>query len=368
MRAVALAVLMGAVSFCALSDVIYLTNGNSIEGVIEKEDATSVVLNVGAGTIKLRKSQIASIERGDPHRRKELEDQWRQRYFIKPEYVPETLKNLAKEYRDLVRIRKGALKAKANRARLMRRIKKLQKKVENLNENISELSKRLAVAKPDTDPESYNTLVGQYNALVARLATSQSELNRLIRRSQKPQEPISEYFQNLEDFRNRLQMRIDSLGEGANKQERDFLQRIEAELAKMSADFTKYAIGYRSEGSSVVVEAVVNEKVQAPFIVDTGASLVVLPPSLAQRLGISTKGRQPTLDVTVADGRHLKAYLVTLDSISVGEAHARNVDAAVLAGSQQVEMPGLLGMSFLERFVIKIDMKSNRLILEEFRP
>jgi aspartyl protease family protein len=84
------------------------------------------------------------------------------------------------------------------------------------------------------------------------------------------------------------------------------------------------------------------------FMVDTGATLVVLPMAEAQRLGIDyTKGRVGYS--IVADGRRVTSYRVMLDSITVGEVTIYNVDASIQPGNG---IP-LLGMSFLSRMEMR---------------
>lgn len=81
------------------------------------------------------------------------------------------------------------------------------------------------------------------------------------------------------------------------------------------------------------------------FLVDTGATLVTLPASEAQRLGIDYRRGQQAISQT-ANGRVL-VYRVRLDSVAVGSMTLTAVDAVVH------DSPGLdialLGMSFLNR-------------------
>lgn len=81
------------------------------------------------------------------------------------------------------------------------------------------------------------------------------------------------------------------------------------------------------------------------FLVDTGATLVTLPASEAQRLGIDYRQGRQAVSQT-ANGRVL-VYRVRLDSVAVGSMTLNAVDAVVH------ESPGLdvalLGMSFLNR-------------------
>lgn len=85
------------------------------------------------------------------------------------------------------------------------------------------------------------------------------------------------------------------------------------------------------------------------FLVDTGASMVVLPAPDARRLGIRYIDA-PKAPVRTTAGV-IPAYLVTLDRIKVGNIELNGVDGMVVA---EGGVP-LLGMSFLNR----VDMRRN---------
>jgi len=87
------------------------------------------------------------------------------------------------------------------------------------------------------------------------------------------------------------------------------------------------------------------------FLVDTGASSVVLSSADARRAGVNylagTRGLTQTANGVVP------IYAVKLDSLRIGDITLNNVDAAVIEGSG---LPiALLGMSFLNRMEMKRD-------------
>jgi aspartyl protease family protein len=85
------------------------------------------------------------------------------------------------------------------------------------------------------------------------------------------------------------------------------------------------------------------------FLVDTGATLVTLPATEAQRAGIDYRRGQQTVSQT-ANGQMI-VYRVRLDTVTLGGMTIRDVDAVVPDG------PGLdialLGMSFLNRMEMR---------------
>ena len=86
------------------------------------------------------------------------------------------------------------------------------------------------------------------------------------------------------------------------------------------------------------------------FLVDTGASQVVLPAADARRIGIDYVNAPKTRVQTA--GGVISAYLVTLDRVRIGGIELNGVDCLVVEEGAPV---ALLGMSFLNR----VEMRRN---------
>ena len=82
------------------------------------------------------------------------------------------------------------------------------------------------------------------------------------------------------------------------------------------------------------------------FIVDTGATTVVLNADAAKRLGIDYRMDGRIISVTTASKQE-RGYLVKLRSVKLGQIEVFNVDATVIDGDFPPR--ALLGMSFLGR-------------------
>lgn len=90
--------------------------------------------------------------------------------------------------------------------------------------------------------------------------------------------------------------------------------------------------------------AVVNSKA-VRLLVDTGATVVVLTPADAQRLGFDVKTLPFDHKVSTANGE-TTAALVNLAKVGVGQSEVRNVDALIVRDGLETS---LLGMSYLGR-------------------
>jgi aspartyl protease family protein len=103
--------------------------------------------------------------------------------------------------------------------------------------------------------------------------------------------------------------------------------------------------------------AMVNEKA-VRFLVDTGATEVVLTPSDAKRLGYDASNLTYDQKVITANGQTLAA-LVTLTTVGVGRSEISNVDALVVKDGLSTS---LLGMSYLGR-LSRIEATPSSLVL-----
>jgi aspartyl protease family protein len=95
----------------------------------------------------------------------------------------------------------------------------------------------------------------------------------------------------------------------------------------------------------------------AIFIIDTGASFVVLNKSDANKLNIPF-GKK-VINVSTAS-QDEKAYLVTLKSIQVGSIEIKDIEAVITNNNHHPKVP-LLGMSFLKN--VRISQTADKMVL-----
>ena len=116
-------------------------------------------------------------------------------------------------------------------------------------------------------------------------------------------------------------------------------------------------------GAAIMVRALVNEQFSTAFIVDTGATLTSISREAAEAIGIRADADTPTVSLRTAGGI-VQGLLVQLESVNVGGAEAREVRAVVLDIPQLPrDVAGLLGLSFLGRFKVSIDVENGQMVL-----
>jgi clan AA aspartic protease (TIGR02281 family) len=101
----------------------------------------------------------------------------------------------------------------------------------------------------------------------------------------------------------------------------------------------------RGQAGEFALHARING-VNAPMVIDTGATSVVLTWETAKAIGLPLEMLEYDVDVETAGG-HTKAARLTLDRLAVGELVEKSVPALVVPRGQM--KTNLLGMSFLDR-------------------
>jgi len=118
-------------------------------------------------------------------------------------------------------------------------------------------------------------------------------------------------------------------------------------------------IPFERYGTLMKVVARLNDRVDVPFYVDTGASGVSLPEAYVQQLGIRVDSRTPRVQILTANGP-ISEPVVKIDSVALGGARVEGLSATV----SSVMQVGLLGGSFFNHFVYGVDAAQGIITLE----
>jgi len=119
-------------------------------------------------------------------------------------------------------------------------------------------------------------------------------------------------------------------------------------------------VTYQNRNGSMIVQGHVNH-IPMQFIVDTGASLVVIPPNIAKLAHISTTN-SPPITLQTANGA-AQSYMVHISNLQIDALHQHDVRATIQQVSPDPNL-GLLGMSFLQHYTMSIDHEKQIISLE----
>lgn len=120
-----------------------------------------------------------------------------------------------------------------------------------------------------------------------------------------------------------------------------------------------YTIPLRRDGNAMLVETVVDGTVRAQLLLDTGAEFTVLSAATARSLSLNLRN-SAIIPLRSASGVFF-APMTKVQSITVG--HAAAYDVEVIIHDATPGLDGLLGMSFLDNFLVTISGSDAKLIL-----
>lgn len=347
------------------ADRVRLTNGHTIEGIVEDETAEAIVLRVGKGTMRLRRTRIAAIERGTPERHDNLRDNWAEKNFLHRDHVPSALRDLAEAFRKLAAGHAAAEQARLGLRALHRREARHNETRQALSAKLAEASRRLEQADPGKDTAAYNALVRTVNNLGARLTGAARELEEVDDKRAEFHARVASYLAELSAFEQEFRERRAAALTAPDEQTRRFFRGIEKRLAGFLREFREITVPVRRRNGNMLVPVVVDHRHAGTFVLDTGASVMSVTETFAQRMGIDPAAL-PVRRVTVADGRTVDGRAVRFESVRLGSAEARGIAAVILPDAGGNGPDGLLGMTFLRHFVLRFEPSTGKLVLWEF--
>ncbi|MDE2489955.1 MAG: clan AA aspartic protease [Elusimicrobia bacterium] len=347
------------------ADTVRLANGREMKGLITSETPDAVTLDFGYGSVTLQRADVVSIRRSGLAKRralrlaKELED------LRDGGDAPEGGEALLAAYRRAAQARERLQDARARESDAADVAAGDDSRLARLVSDHRAVAERLASADRAADPEGYNRLVDEYNSGAAAIQARQMALAQRRLADADLVERGRDYLSAYQDFRRAFRRRPKPAA-GASRDDRDFYDLMRDALAGMDGDFSREKVEAERQGPHWIVTALLDGRVRARLLVDTGASLVVISRAVADRLGPDAVVRGKGL-ASLADGRRVPTQILELPSVEVGRNRAERVLAGVMPDAPQAGVDGLLGMSFLSRFGLDTDPKSGAIYLRRLK-
>lgn len=142
---------------------------------------------------------------------------------------------------------------------------------------------------------------------------------------------------------------------------KDRASNLEVILLDRKSEAGKVTFRFPAGSREIPVDVLLNKRVLQRFIVDTGATVVCVPPKTVEALGIVIDEDTPVHRVSTASG-YGYAHEVEINLMELKGYRVHNVMALVLELPGQ-EGVGLLGQNFLKYFQVEIDSKKGILRL-----
>ena len=126
----------------------------------------------------------------------------------------------------------------------------------------------------------------------------------------------------------------------------------------------KALVKFQKQGELMVVQAMLNEKTAAKFVVDTGASYTTISQAMAKQLQINLENVSTVIPLQTANGV-IEAPLASVGALEVGGFALKDLAVVVHDVFTDPNIAGLLGLNFLSQFHLGIDSKNGILYLEK---
>jgi clan AA aspartic protease (TIGR02281 family) len=158
------------------------------------------------------------------------------------------------------------------------------------------------------------------------------------------------------EYRNRIEERV---GLTSTSRSDPAPRRVTPERRSIAPVPPSYAVPLRRDGNAMLVEALVSGTLRTRLLLDTGAEFTVLSTAAARRLALNL-GNAAVIPLRSASGVFF-APMIKVQSIAVGDAAAYDVEVVVHDATPGLD--GLLGMSFLDNFLVTINTSDEKLVL-----
>ena len=349
----------------ARADLIELNSGKEMKGLITRESANEIDVDIGYGTVTLNKADIRSIKRSGGKSRDALLKAKRLQDLVDGDAATEEQAPLVAAYKKANQAREDLRDARSRQEDTQDSEAGNDSELNDLIAENKKVAQELSSANRDADPRYYNGLVSEYNSSGAAIRAKQLGMVERHAADSGLAEKIRDYMSAYQGFQREFRSfpRPDA---DASKDDREFYGLMRGALSGMDKDFAREKVEAERVGSHWVVAVLLDGKVNARMIVDTGASVIALSRAIADQLGAEAIKRGKA-QVEVADGRKVTVPVLELPVVEVGQNKAEHVLAGVMPEPMGPGIDGLLGMSFLNHFGFEGDPKSGALYLRRLR-
>ena len=199
------------------------------------------------------------------------------------------------------------------------------------------------------------------------ITCAKQEISKIDRSTMDEKNAISEKWE-----KKRGELKVSEADFERERQKRfaeyDKWTREEAErIAKEASGGKTVDLRRDLDTHSILVDAFINDRTKVTLVLDTGASIVVLTRKVGEDLGIDLSDTNNNIATLQLAGEHkVLAKMVILKSVRINDIEVKDVMAGILLDGGGIGLKdGLLGMTFLSKFNLKIDLKNMKMELEK---
>jgi len=125
-------------------------------------------------------------------------------------------------------------------------------------------------------------------------------------------------------------------------------------------------VSYEGSARRIIVQASLNERINAPLAIDTGSPGTIISMALAKRLGLLDDDAAHLWTVARGIGGSSPAIFTIIDTIKIGDIQQQFFLTTVVP-SISTAFEGVLGMDYLSAYTTHIDSKRHVFSLQEMQ-
>jgi clan AA aspartic protease (TIGR02281 family) len=125
---------------------------------------------------------------------------------------------------------------------------------------------------------------------------------------------------------------------------------------------TGTAVPLEEDERALILNATIDHRKTAMFILDTGATYTSISEEMASDLGYDLR-HVPKVTITTANGQ-VSLPKIKLSALTLNGYTIHDVEATVMPMPKNVPFSGLLGLSFVKRYKITIDSEASQLYIQ----
>lgn len=348
------------------ADIVYLKNNQKIEGVVKKQTASQVYIDVGAGVISFGSDEVVRIEKGTLTQSESEVTQDDSDGAAEIRKVNALLAKVRLKRRKLALYKSQQRTVKGKRQKIEKGLipvyRDYEKAYITYNKKYGDKEKGTSYEQRDSA-----ALVGEINMQMAKIKSEELRIEECQREYEGLSRKVSDTLFEVTAIMKNLSLYYEgTVRRYPERKETKHMQQVVNIIDQFNKDWKTKNVPLRVYGGNFIVDVRINDALTVPLIVDTGASSMCISRRTANTLGLSKSDEVRTLTVSLANGTQAEGKMVFLKSVNVGGMEARDVPAVILDITKNDETEGLLGMTYLGNFLFHIDAKAKVLMIDSY--
>lgn len=350
-------------AFCGFAeDEVHMNNGKVFRGLVVEQSESHVSVELAIGVVTLKRSEVREI-RISPD-----SQQQRQQRVVANKFRDEIrdLNNAARrayEIRNSLTIARQGVPRSQESQKQRDRVYQLEMEHAQLLQEFQSYRQYSGKTVVPAIYRAYKEIESKISKIEAEIALENKILEGIIQKEALANQKISDVATRLQSAVGEIETeRVRLLNAGCPEQELSFVYKAITELSEGNSGPVRIPLMKRGSTYSLPVQ--LNGNATGIFILDTGASGILINRSLFQQLHLPRHKYIGKETSTIANGETMESEVWMLDEIRVNAFTVKNVKVTVPLDAAHADVTPLLGGEFLNHFHYQIDPVGKNLILE----